>query len=293
MSRDDIKRVLYDKPSGIIEYRGNNVGIDEAGRVYEVTSWQQKENRQRWARTQRDKRHFTFTDMTTTKKLADYLPNRLAGYILILHPYIEYNTGALIKQGRSPKPLNINGIAEALGVTRRTAKTAVSDLKKYDVIEEKEGEAFYMNDRYHFRGAVAADNSKDLIKTFHTTLKALQSSAKPAELGVLYKLLPYVHRQSNFICKNPNETDPTKVIMLSGKSIAGIVGMSPKKARETLDSLVNAGALAKVERRQAPLGFNNGDGRVTLYAVNTTLVSRLRNQAHAPEIVQMFEAQCE
>lgn len=185
-----------------------------------------------------DRRHFAFAHMQYIKEVTPELSNTYCGYTLMLQPYIEWQTNVIVDAQQTP--MERKAIAKVLGVSQRTADTVIKQLKDADILRDSDG-VFRINERYHFRKK-AGDQASVLIKVFSTTLKR-HATIKPADLGFLYKLLPYVHYESNIICDSALVKSGEPVKFLNERQIAEVVGMEAKKASATLDRLRKSGII--------------------------------------------------
>jgi DNA-binding MarR family transcriptional regulator len=286
----DIKRKLNeiksDEPVGKITPTGlNGYGRDENGNVFKLESTEALDRRRAAVYKKLDKRFFTFANMRTIRELTDNLSNKHCGYVLMLQPYIQFETNVLITPGRTEVPLNKKEIAGILGVHTKTLKRVLDELEHADVINVTADDNYVINDRYHFRKKVGKESVDILIKTFHTTVRELK--LKPAEMGVLYKLLPYVHYETNLICEDPFELDPTKVRFLNASQIADKGGISRQKVAEVIKALDKAGAIAQVQRKLfKQLG---GDKREALVILNPYIFYRKQGKPDAL-LMQIFNA---
>ncbi|KRG11553.1 hypothetical protein ACA29_17095 [Lederbergia galactosidilytica] len=226
----------------------------------------------------------------------------------MLFPHIQYRTNILVSLGRKENqiPLTDKDLAEVFGINKRYVSGIITELKEIGVITETREGYYKVNERYHFRGRSREDTyigyykvneryhfrgrSREdtymLVKTFHTTLNKIK--VNPAELGVLYKLLPYIHYESNLVCENPFEDDPRKVRFLNTSEIAGKVGLSRQKLNDTLRKLVSAGAIATIQRKSGIVPqASDGDGRETVVLINPYVITRKRED-HSVITLQLF-----
>ncbi len=271
--------VKKDMPSGGLMPIGNNrLAVDELGRPYRYISLQQEEAIEKEKQMRRDKRRFSFTHMGNIREYTDSLSNKYCGYILLLQPHIQFNTNLLVVSEKDGTPLTEKHIAEIIGTTKRTAETLITALKEHDIITQNEAGEYLMNERYHFRRKAKADVDA-LIKTYFTTLKKLKLTA--ADLGFLYKLLPYIHYDTNLVCENPF-VPADKISYLNEKQIAEKIGMSLSKTKDAMDRLRKAGAIGEFIRRE-------GDRRDKLTVLNPFVFYRKREQPDA-SLVAMFSA---
>jgi DNA-binding MarR family transcriptional regulator len=281
-----LNEISSDKPVGKITPIGlNGYGKDERGNVFKLESTEALDRRRAAVYKKLDKRFFTFANMRTIREITDNLSNKHCGYVLMLQPYIQFETNVLITPGRTEVPLNKKEIASILGVHAKTFKRVLDELELADVLNPTADGNYVINDRYHFRKKVGKESVDMLIKTFHTTVRELK--LKPAEMGVLYKLLPYVHYETNLICEDPFELDPTKVRFLNASQIAEKGGISRQKVAEVIKALDKAGAIAQVQRKLfKQLG---GDKREALVILNPYIFYRKQGKPDAL-LMQIFKA---
>jgi hypothetical protein len=186
--------------------------------------------------TQTDNRHFSFANMDNIPEIIQLLSNVHCGYLLILQSYVEFCTGK-IKISRKQMP-------KALGKSEATFKRFWSVVCDNGIISNNNGE-YYMNERYHFRQRT---KSQRVIKIFFTPLKQLREVLQPAELGFIYKLLPFVDYSTNMICCDPTAYSED-IRFLNKTQIASLVGMEQKKAFKILDKLRDARVIVETPNR--------------------------------------------
>ncbi len=89
---------------------------------------------------------------------------------------------------------------------------------------------------------------------------------KPEHIGLIYKLIPYIHKYSNVLCSNPNEVVPSKRRKLNRKQIADIAGVTPAYVTRVTGSMIyrEKSVFAKVTTAT--------DG--TFYMLNPTIFRR-------------------
>lgn len=280
---EKVSRLVSGKPIGELSEVGNNYYKDEAGRIYEVRGLEEVKRRKEYAKFKRDKRHFTFTHMLHVREITENLSNKYCGYLMMLQPYIQFETNILVTKGRNPKPLDVKEIAEIIGVQPRSARSTLKKFEEMEIVKKLDDGCYKMNERYHFRKKAGVDVDM-LVKTFHTAVKELK--LKPAELGVLYKLLPYVHYESNLICENPLEDKDVK--LLNKTEIAKKVGMSRQKLDKALKNLLSAGVIAEIERKSPIVPQAIGDEREKVILINPNIITRITGEPNTT-IKQIFE----
>jgi hypothetical protein len=185
---------------------------------------------------QQDNRHFSFADMENIKVIISNVKTVYCGYLLILQCYMEYGTGKLTVSRKEMQTV--------LEISKQTFQRFWRVMISNGIIFEDNGES-YVNPDFHFRHQ---PNHNRVIKLFTTTLKKLTAVLTASELGFLYKLLPYVHYDTNMICADPF-TEPEKIQFLNKTQIALLVDMDEKKASKLLGKLRKIGVVAETIRQ--------------------------------------------
>lgn len=224
---------------------------------YSLRSKKQDEAYKRIQYNQQDNRHFSFADMENIKIVISNIKTVDCGYLLILQCYMEYGTGKLI--------ISRKEMQKVLGVSKATFQRFWTTMRSNEIIFEVNG-VFYINPDFHFRHH---PNHNRVIKLFTTTLKQLKDVLKPSELGFLYKLLPYVHYDTNMICADPF-TDPENIQFLNKTQIALLVDMDEKKTSKLLDKLRKIGVIAETIRQD--------DRRDRIFTLNPYVFCRKRGK---------------
>lgn len=247
---------------------GTSYAKDAAGRIYQLTDIDRLEAIRRRRYAAKDRRTYSFTHMRHIREITAELSNKYCGYLLMIQPYIAYKTNVLVRGGRANEPLCLDDIAQIWGVSRRTAVRILAEFERRSIVFESGG-LYTINDRYHFRKR-AGKEADVLIKTFSTTLKQFDLSA--ADLGFVYKLLPYVHYETNMVCADPFVA-PHEIRFLSDKEIGKVVGMSETKTKETLRRLRKSGIIGE--------WINANDRREKLTVLNPYVFYRKQGEPDA------------
>lgn len=176
---------------------------------------------------------FTFTNMDAIHEVIDVLDDADLGYLLYLQCFIDYD-GKLVNADRGKTNMTRKDVQETLGIGRSVFSKLWCAVTTLEIIEKNEKGVFYMNSSYHFKGTM---KDEKVIRSFTTKVKELYSRNTAKDLGFIYKLLPYVHYETNTICHNPFETDPKQIQKLTQSEIAEIVGMDTSNIRRKMNRL--------------------------------------------------------
>ena len=163
---------------------------------------------------------FTFTDMTTLDDVISALTTAQCGYLLVLQCYTDYSGVIVDSEGA---PMTTADMMDALKLRskRQTFYDFLTACLSADIIAEAGGK-YTVNSRYHFRGAT---DSRAVIRTYTTKIREAYREVNAADLGLIYRMLPFVHFETNALCANPFESDPDKIRWFNGKELAEATGV--------------------------------------------------------------------
>ncbi|WP_449600311.1 hypothetical protein [Paenibacillus sp. Marseille-Q9583] len=200
---------------------------------------------------------FTFADMNEIHEVIDILTTAQCGYLLLLQCYVDFDNGRLINaKGDAMKP---GDLLDVLGLKRKR-QTFYDFLDKcvaHSIITRDVDGSYYVNQRYHFRGATG---SRAVVRTYSTMVKRSYRENKASDLGLVYRMLRFVHLDTNALCVNPLERDAKKVRWFNGKQLAEAIGVDEKTVTRRLPNITVGGvpivARVKVSGESAKYVFN-------------------------------------
>jgi hypothetical protein len=223
---------------------------------------------------------FTMVNMEGAREVLtmDRLNTKELGYFLLLHSYVDYDN-MLKKSTDSRTPMTDKELAEVLRIKdKRTYSNLLGKFIELGLLHnrkielfKKDYHAFYIADTYCFRGS---SKENKVVKVFINSLQELysQTNIKPADIGFLYRILPYMHYQSNHLVRFPYERDYAKAEALSLRDIVEITGMDEKNVKEHL----------RIKLSGVHVFGTFKSGRNSVYKVNPSLFYR----GVAPELVK-------
>lgn len=159
-----------------------------------------------------DSRKFTSIKIKQYSTLIEKLSATQLGYLLLLSSYQRYDTGVLYIDDQANIPMEISQIAEVLCKSELTSKRLISsliELKAIFEIEVKYGKQTYTgykvcNDFFYKGASPSRKETLNSIKQYIEEIREVYEENGAAATGWLSKLLPYVDKQTNFICFNPD-----------------------------------------------------------------------------------------
>lgn len=198
----------------------------------QAEAYKEEQEREKWRKGRQPQ--FTVSNMRTIHEVYDVLTTAQCGYLMLLQCYVSFDGGTLIN-------------ADKTSMTKRQMREILQLDKKprtfYDfykacvtngVIIEQEDGKFSVNERYHFKGAF---NDQFVIKSYTAKIKRVYSEVKATDIGLIYRMLPYVHMETNALCANPFEKTPEQIRWFNRKELAEAIGVTPQSLGSRLPKM--------------------------------------------------------
>lgn len=154
------------------------------------------------------------------------------GALVVLSTYIKLDSvGASI----SKLPFkSAADMAKTLKCSERQAQILWKDLESLGAVY-KAGTDMFINPELAYRGST---NRNDIVKVFHVNTRILlQEGIKLADIGILFLTAPYIDRQTNYLCSNPNAAGDEAIELIGFNELATLVGADPKTLRSKLKKM--------------------------------------------------------
>lgn len=143
--------------------------------------------------------------------------------------------------------LDKSDLQKVLGIGRNTFSKLYSKLIQHQILIEK-GYAFQWNESYNFYG-YTKDKAKPkmLVRTYVNQIRELFEATKEngkrkyshVSLYPVFALVPYLHRTSNIICKNPEVEEIDEIEYFTLSEIAELLDLNDsKKMSSSLSSIL-------------------------------------------------------
>lgn len=176
-------------------------------------------------------------------------------------------------------------LKEVLGLSKKQiweTKNRLIDLGLLGINEDK---TININIKYCHKGAIKNSLKGESIRVFEEGIQYLYKNSLPKEhkrLGMFIKLIPYLNKQHNILCFNPEEEKPLKILPLSIQDICNIVGHSVKNARRL------EGELLKITVAGQPLMMKNSKFNSIIYSINPKLFYKGNNIESLQSLINLF-----
>ncbi|MGG0793165.1 hypothetical protein ABE137_03935 [Brevibacillus laterosporus] len=201
-----------------------------------------------------------------------------AGALIKLLPFLRFKSeGKLVQDG---KPLKQTDIARVLGRGKTQTTEILRRLEELGVIScEKEGRSnvYYISVDFHSMGGVLTGAS--FTKLYQVKAREIAEELTLSEIGLLYKILPFFHYQTYYLCDNPDEENPEVIRHLNREQLAEKIGHDPQTVSELVGKLRSKGVL-----------MTTGSRNTTHYLVHPDVMFRKEYEDEYTRVVRrMFE----
>jgi hypothetical protein len=166
---------------------------------------------------------FTVSNMETLHEVYNVLTTAQCGYLMLLQCYVSYDGGTLVNTDKTPMSKREMMMVLQLDSKPRTFYDFYGACVKHDIIIENEDDTYSVNERYHFKGAF---NDQYVVKTYTAKIKRVYREVKATDIGLIYRMLPFIHMETNALCGNPFEKNPREISWFNRKELADAIGVN-------------------------------------------------------------------
>lgn len=208
---------------------------------------------------------FFFSKTKGIKEADTSLTMKQWGYFAVLSCYIDYNN-MLKMDTQSKVPMDKKEMCKVLRISQvQTLSPVIKKFKGLGLLTEKivnvygtDRTAFYLNDDLVFRTGVSNKRSvKGTTKVFMKNLKGVYAAEKvsPADVGFIWRCLPYVNKHHNFLTHDNEEKDAKNDKSITQTELARILALDKKTIAYKLKSLkwndMSVFSVSAVERNRS------------------------------------------
>lgn len=130
-------------------------------------------------------------------------------------------------------------IKEKLKLSSKYWTQFLNEMKRNEIIIE-ENSALYLNKKFFTKGSIQTENNYTRLfcKFIRDIYETCDNVKSITQISYLYRLIPFVNRRTNMVCKNPNEQDPNKVCPITLGEFCDMVGYNRKNAKRLASDLL-------------------------------------------------------
>lgn len=165
-----------------------------------------------------------------------------AGALIRLLPFLRFKgDGRLIENG---KPLKQADIQRIIGRSKANTTAVLKRLEELGVISKEvsgRSNVYAFNGEFHTYGSV--HDGVKFTKLYQYHANEITRDLDLNELGLLYKILPYFHYQTYYLCANPDEPEETAIEHLTRERLADLIGHEPETVSRLVSRLQSKGVI--------------------------------------------------
>lgn len=270
--------------------RGINPETGEIGHFvpydagYEIVSAEQREQRRKWyarekAAARRLEMRWVACYHDAIQAITKDLTLTEAGALIRLLPFLRFKSdGALVKDG---KPLKQADIQRIFKRSKANTTAILKRLESLGVIKREavgRSNEYYISVEFHTFGSVREGARFTKLYQFHAN--EITSDLDLNEIGLLYKILPYFHYKTFYLCANPDEPDEFAIQHLTREELAAAIGHDPDTVTTIVNRLQSKGVIMSTKA-----------WRTTHYIVHPDVMYRQEGEdiEYTAAIRKMFE----
>ncbi|MGL4452509.1 MAG: hypothetical protein ACRCX8_18850 [Sarcina sp.] len=201
------------------------------------------------------------------------LENKYLFRFIYLCTYMNYKNYLEYGEARGEKRLVVKkDLKEILGLKDQQHYDTINNLFKYGLILFDEKGYVRVNEEFCKKGKLKKKTRK-VIRMFNNSIQDIYKCSSTREherLGLLLRLIPYVHYKYNIICKNPEEEEVSLIEPLKQKEILEILNVD----RTPIRNLLKLTIMDKKE--YAFIKFSNGSFK-NIFVINPRIMYKGNN----------------
>jgi hypothetical protein len=232
------------------------VFIMAPARTHKVVGNQQAETHRRRKEFTGRQADFTASNMRNLHEVYDTLTTAQCGYLMLLQCYVSYDGGTLVNSGHGRSYMTKPDMMSVLQLEKKrsTFYDFFNACITADIIRKSGDGKYAVNPRYHFRGNF---NDQYVVKSYTSKIKQVYREVKAADIGLIYRMLPYVHMNTNALCANPFEQDPKQIDWFNLRELAEAIGVNPDTLGKRLPRMTFDGkyVVARIKVGKEPVRF--------------------------------------
>ncbi len=224
------RQILYDCETGEIIREFN----EPISRIYTESQikkmrayYSKKEKRLEMAQFNAEQGGFVFGIYEIEKEYQAELSQQDIARLMMIATYLDYQGYLAHSNG---KMIGKSELKKILGLSAKAFYDLYGRLIQLDVLVE-EGEEIRINQRYFVKGQLDSNEvqkkglqyTRIYINGVRELYKACKSS-QHKHLGVIFKLIPFIHQTLNIVCHNPDEKDVYNVKPMTLGEFSKVIG---------------------------------------------------------------------
>lgn len=200
------------------------------------------------------------------------------------------STGKLMYTERTPLKYTNEVLSKILNLKERELRETKKYLIENHLIAINENKEIIISENFIVKGTIRTDKNtqeRDVTRVFENGFQKIYSQCDPKahkKLYYLIRLLPYVHVESNSLCENPLELDPTKIKNISWSGACDLIGLDKKQKGRLRSYLWDL----KIDGEPLIAEFVNSKGKAVI--VNPLMIYKGRDKEKCYSLRMLFQS---
>lgn len=130
-----------------------------------------------------------------------------------------------------------------INISREKFSVFFNKLKKLNILIQENNDIIKINKEYFIKGEIDKDIKTDFNYTrlYVNSIRYLYENVpirKHKQLGAFFKMIPYIHRQQNSLCWNP-DSDFADIKLMNVKELKEILGYHENSTMRLINNLID------------------------------------------------------
>ena len=180
--------------------------------------------------------HGGFSMLRTDKDYLNSLSPATAGRLVYLSTHIDYNNDPkkccvsklVVIKNKIKYPIKKSDLNDILRLKKTATQAFFNECSKAGFIEDHGSEGLLLIGPFYKGGGRKSDKKAKLYCNTIQDLYGKLDSKGHKYFGYVAKLIPYINKEWNYVCKNPEEQDIRKIHPFNMKEICSELDLSEK-----------------------------------------------------------------
>jgi hypothetical protein len=154
--------------------------------------------------------------------------------LFYLATYVDYDEILIYNN----EPMTRRTMQRLINISREKFSIFLNKLKRFNIIIQNDN-IIMLNKDYFLKGEIEKEIKTDFTRLYIKSIRYLYENVsirKHKQLGAYFKMIPYINRQQNTLCWNPDE-HIKNIKLMNVKELKNILGYHQDSAKRLINSL--------------------------------------------------------
>ena len=217
----------------VVECPEGTILITPAQQRRNKAYWAMKEENEatKWRRERERKNGGNYYFLAADTRYRDLSPETVVR-LVYLGTFQKFGKGILMLTERTP--MKLQDLRDVLNISPASVtKFKEETIKAGRYLGVNADGSLTLSPDFFHRGKIGKGwYHREYQTVFHDSVRSLYNRTSPrnhGRLGLIFQMLPFINREHNILCHNPEETDINKIIPLTIDEFCGEIGYNPNQ----------------------------------------------------------------